>query len=314
MKPYSDKAPYLQAEIGINHQGEKQTALAMIESAASHGADGVKFQAFKADTLINEKRLPDDYAKLKAVELDYSWLPLLRSCAKSNDVDFICTPFDLQALDTLIEIGADAIKIASGDITFDPLLRAAGRSGLPVILSTGASNMQDIHRALDIIDCADVTLLHCVSLYPTLADEVNLHAIVYIGDRLNMRVGFSDHTIGIWAATAAVALGACLIEKHFTLDHSLPGDDHAGAAEPDELARLKANMMEVALARGNYQKLPTTREKAKQAQMRRGLYHYDSLDDVSQNELISTEKVRFLRPENARISLLHDRDIKITGV
>jgi len=280
-----DNPPYLLAEIGINHQGDIDIAMRMIRAAKEAGAHGVKFQTFRADKLFNPKYAPAEHAKFKALELDYDQFAALHMYASQVGIDFISTPFDLDSLDFLVELGVPAIKIASGDLTYTPLLEAAGASGKPVILSTGMADSIDLSCAkwsLMAKGCGELILLHCVSLYPVSPEHAKLGRIRSMPTYQDcgpegcittfpcdcMR-GYSDHTIGNHACIAAVALGAVFIEKHFTLDHDLPGDDHKLAANPQELAELATILEETYIMVKNEMWDVTGPELAKRGAMRR---------------------------------------------
>ena len=217
---------YICAEIGINHMGDLEMAHRLMELADENSADAVKFQCFSADDLVSKELQPELHRELQKKEIGYSDLQNLRVYMEEAclSADLICSVFDPKSVDPLRDyVKVDALKIASGDITNYPLLQAVGESGLPVILSTGASDGREVGRAVELLNksgCYDLIILHCVSLYPTDNSRVNLQAM----DQLRVfgyPVGLSDHTIGNDIAIAAIARGANFIEKHFTFNHHL---------------------------------------------------------------------------------------------
>ena len=246
------------AEAGVNHNGELALACKLIEVAAAAGADKVKFQTFDADRLVTKSAVKAPYqegasdggesqhAMLRRLELTREMHWELIAYCKQCGVDFFSTGFDLESVELLVGLGADSFKIPSGEITNLPYLRKIGHYNKPIILSTGMASLGDIEAALAVLERAGtprtkITVLHCTTEYPTPMVEVNLRAMLTIRDALGVAVGYSDHTPGIEVAVAAVALGASVIEKHFTLDRNLPGPDHKASLEPSELhAMVKA--------------------------------------------------------------------------
>ena len=230
---------YIIAEIGVNHNGSLETALKMLDVAAATGVDCVKFQTFKAEDLASKYADTAEYHKrnvspneknqqemLKRYELKYEDFKILKQRCKELNVDFLSTPFDNGSIDILQKIGVDFWKIPSGEITNVPYLIKIAQTSKPVILSTGMSNMEEIKFAVKLLKengVPDIILLHCNTEYPTPYEDVNLNAMLTIQKETGLKVGYSDHTPGIAVAIAAVALGACVIEKHFTLDKDMPG-------------------------------------------------------------------------------------------
>jgi len=241
------------AECGINHDGDVDKALDMIDIAKVAGADYIKFQTFKADELCTPDSTTSRYIHqvlgegedfrglLKRLELDYGEFMGIKSYCDNVDIGFMSTAFDVESLKDLIEIGIDTIKIASGDITDVLVLDKAKKSGLPIILSTGLADESDIVRALDILKECEVTLLHCVSLYPTELKELGLDRIKYL-KKFKLPVGFSDHTENLISGAVAVGMGVTIIEKHFTLDKTLDGPDHSFSLNPQELTQYIQNV------------------------------------------------------------------------
>jgi sialic acid synthase SpsE len=242
---------FVVAEAGSNHNGDIETARLLIEQAATAGADAVKFQLFKADSLYprtcGEVETPmgrvDLYETLERFALPEAWIPNLTAHAHKVGLVFLCTPFDIKSVDYLAASGVPAFKIASPELNHLPLLRAAASYQKPIICSTGLGTMSDIEEALETIKASwpdpDVILLQCVSSYPTPVDQSNLGAIPTMRRAFGFPVGLSDHTMDSAAVPAmAVLMGACMIEKHFTLSRSLSGPDHPFSLEPGELADL----------------------------------------------------------------------------
>jgi len=245
----------LVAEIGVNHNGSLERALEMIDVAAEAGVDAVKFQSFHAEAAVSrfapnaryqQETTGADESQLemvRALELDFSQHVSLRLRCREQGLLYISSPFDLDSVDELIALRPDLIKIASGEITNLPLLRRVGASGVPLLLSTGMSTLAEVGAAIDVLvragtDREQIVVLQCTTQYPAPVEDANLLAMVAMGDALTMRVGYSDHTLGYEAAIAAIALGAQVIERHFTLDRTLPGPDHAASVDPDGLREL----------------------------------------------------------------------------
>ena len=253
------------AEAGVNHNGSIETAGQLIETAAEAGADLVKFQTFSADRLVTGSASKADYQlettstsesqheMIRKLELSREMHEELIAHCKKCGVGFFSTGFDPQSVDLLAELGLDRFKIPSGEITNLPYLRHIGRYGKPVILSTGMARLGEIEAALEVLEASGtprerVTVLHCNTEYPTPMADVNLKAMLAIRDALGVQVGYSDHTLGIEVPIAAVAMGATVIEKHFTLDRNLPGPDHRASLEPDELKAMVQAIRNIELA------------------------------------------------------------------
>jgi N-acetylneuraminate synthase len=293
-------AIYVIAEAGVNHNGDLGLARRLVDAAADAGADAVKFQTFRAERLASplapkaayQQRSTDaqesQLAMLRRLELPYAWHAELRARAQARGLEFLSTPFDLESLQFLVDLGVPRLKVPSGELTNGPLLWQFARTGLPLIVSTGMATLAEVETALAVIAhgrtqvqepacieavwqqagspvaqaavrCA-ISLLHCTSQYPTPPQEVNLRAIDTLAQAFGLPVGYSDHTAGSAVAIAAVARGARLIEKHFTLDRALPGPDHAASLEPAELAALVRDVRAVALALGDGCKRPQASE------------------------------------------------------
>jgi N-acetylneuraminate synthase len=303
--------PYIIAEAGVNHDGDLDKALALVDAASAAGADAVKFQTFAADRLVSidaekaayQKRTTgadeSQYAMLKRLELSEGDHRVIANRCAERGIEFLSTPFDEESLRFLVDdMRIGRIKIPSGELTNGPLLLAAARTGLPLVVSTGMATMEEIGEALGVIaygvlggddpttaafaECfaseagkstlrAKVTILHCTTEYPAPDDETNLAAVDTLRNAFGLPTGFSDHTVGIAAAIAATARGAVVIEKHFTLDKSLPGPDHAASLEPDELTAMVTACRRVAAMIGDGAKTPTRSESKNSPVARKSL-------------------------------------------
>ena len=251
---------FIIAEAGSNHNGSLEQAKKLIDVAAEAGADAVKFQIFKAEDLYSKYTPEFNYLKgqntyelIKSVETPREWIKELAGYCKEKNIDFLASVFDFEAIDILDKY-VPAFKIASFEIADLELLKYAAGKGKPVIISTGMANLGEIEDAITAIRSVgneDIILLHCNSLYPTPVEIVNLRAIETMKTAFKVPVGFSDHTLGIHIPIAAVAIGACMIEKHFTLDRNLPGPDHSFAIEPDELKEMVRCIREAEKAKGS---------------------------------------------------------------
>lgn len=238
-------SPFLIAEAGVNHGGNFEEALKLADAAKHAGADAVKYQLFDSVKLWGDERI-------KHLELSRVQMKDISAYCKAIGIEFMCTPFDVGALEYLVTLKIARLKIASGCLTNFDLLYAAHQTGLPVILSTGMSTMNEIHRALDTL-AINVTLLHCTSAYPCRLEDVNLNAMDAL-KVFNRPVGFSDHTGGITASIAAAARGAVAIEKHLTLDRNQDGPDHKSSITPKEFKALSLAIIEVSAALGDSEK------------------------------------------------------------
>jgi N-acetylneuraminate synthase/N,N'-diacetyllegionaminate synthase len=296
------------AEAGVNHNGDVDRARALIDAAAGAGADAVKFQSFSADRLVTpaaakaayQRRTTDpaesQAAMLRALELSPDAQRALFAHARARGIVFMSSPFDPDSADLLAALPVPAFKLGSGEITNLPFLAYVAGKGLPVILSTGMSTLDEVVVAVDTIrgaGCRALAVLHCVSDYPARPEDANLHAMATLAAALAAPVGFSDHTPGIAVALAAVALGAAIVEKHLTLDRTLPGPDHAASLEPAELAALVAGVRAVEAALGDGVKAPRGAELANREVARRSLA---AAVDIAAGEVIEAGMVTALRP------------------
>lgn len=256
------------AEAGVNHNGDIDMAKKLIDVAADAGADLVKFQTFSADRLVTESASKADYQKIAtdSVESQHTMLrklelteamhhELIAHCALRS-IGFFSTGFDIESIDLLASFGQQLFKIPSGEITNLPYLRHIGKLGKEVILSTGMSSMEEIESAINALEQSGtprgrITVLHCTTAYPAPMSDINLHAMQSIHTKFGINVGYSDHTLGIEVSLAAVALGATIIEKHFTLDRTLVGPDHKASLEPNELKSMVDGIRNVEEALGD---------------------------------------------------------------
>ena len=299
---------FIIAEAGVNHNGSVELAKKMIDAAKDAGADAVKFQTFKAENVVIEDAQKAEYQKetasseesqygmLKKLELFEDDFEDLADYAGKRDIIFLSSPFDKESVDLLHELDVPAFKIGSGEITDFPLLRYIAKKEKPVILSTGMSILGEVEEALNVIrneGAEDVILLHCVSNYPARIEEVNLRAMETLKQAFKIPVGFSDHTLGITVPIAAVALGACVIEKHFTLDKNLPGPDHKASLEPDELKGMVKGIRDAEKSLGNGVKKPTEDEEQVKKIARRSVI---AKIDISEGTVITEDMLDVKRP------------------
>ncbi|MBN1342019.1 MAG: N-acetylneuraminate synthase family protein [Phycisphaerae bacterium] len=233
---------FIVAEVGVNHNGDRALASELIDAADQAGADAVKLQAFDPDALCSSRHRADEREMLARYTLDEQTLAEMRDRAAAAGLIFLVTPFGFDQVDLIARLDVPAIKVGSGEVTHTPLLRYIGATRLPVLLSTGAADLQDVKRAVTALrrgGCDSIALLHCTSVYPAPDSALNLRAITTMAELFDdCVIGYSDHSMGTTAGLAAVALGAAVIEKHLTMSKTLDGPDHTSSAEPDELARL----------------------------------------------------------------------------
>ena len=290
---------YIIAEIGSNHNNNIETAFKYIKEAKKSGANAVKFQSLKKEKLIspyifkNNKRYKNlSYEKFINLEISDEMHYKLKKFSDKIGIEFISTPFDLEAVDLLEKIGVKKYKIASGDITFYPLLTKIAKTKKSVIISTGASNIKDISNALECFKKkSNISLLHCVSNYPPKWEQMNLLAIKTLINKFNLPVGISDHSPGDMVSVASVALGATIIEKHITFDRSLKGPDHSFAMLIKEFSSMIKKIRNLELSLGDGIKKPTKEEILRQKNIRRSIYDM-------QHKNSSKTKGIWLRPQN----------------
>jgi len=298
------------AEAGVNHCGDPRRALDMVEVAAEAGADVIKFQTFKAEKVVGVLA-PKAAYQVRSTGAEESQLEMVRKLELSPEthrelvlacqrrgIEFLSTAFDEDSLELLLRLGVRRIKVPSGELTNVPLLRKLGACRLPVILSTGMADLEEVAFAVQVLTEAgsektDLTVLHCVTEYPTPPEQVNLLAMLTLGERFGTPVGFSDHTLGWDVTTAAVALGATVIEKHFTLDRSLPGPDHQAALEPRELKAMVKALRTVEAALGDGEKRPAACERSNRTIARRSIV---AARDIAAGEVFDASNLTTLRP------------------
>lgn len=295
------------AEAGVNHNGRVDLARRLVHSAAACGADAVKFQAFDPDQLVTAAADRAPYQRragtssqremLSRLTLPPRAWPQLAALAASRGLEFLLTPFDHVSLELAVAAGARAIKLGSGEITNPPLLRAACRTGLPVLLSTGMSNVEEVDAAVRICRRAGgrrIVLFHCVSAYPAPVAEMNVRAIAAMADRYRVPVGLSDHTTSAVAAAAAVALGAAALEKHLTLDTTMAGPDHAASLDPAAFKAMIDLLRDVESALGDGRKRCMPSESANVRHVRRSCV---AAIDIPRGTIIQRKHLVMKRPE-----------------
>lgn len=299
------------AEAGVNHNGDIGLAKKLIDVAAEANVDYVKFQTFRADTLVsrnakmasyqetNTKSEKSQYELLKKLELSHEQHVLLMDYASSKGIHFFSTAFDVEGLEYLDSLGFEMFKSPSGEITNYPYLRKLAELGKPVILSTGMSTLNEIQEALKILtsnglSLNDITVLHCNTEYPTPYEDVNLKAMMTIAEECKVSVGYSDHTLGIEVPIAAVAMGAKVIEKHFTLDRKMGGPDHAASLEPSELVSMVRAIRNIEKSiTGNGKKEPSNSERKNLSIARKSIH---LLRPLKKGETLRESDLISLRP------------------
>ncbi|MBU0599806.1 N-acetylneuraminate synthase family protein [bacterium] len=292
---------FIIAEAGINHNGEIEMAKKLIIAAAKAGADAVKFQTFSADKLVSRKLRPKAYDLFKSLSLKRADYKELFHIANEERIMFLSTPFDEESARFLAELGVKAMKIASGDITNLPFLSYVGLLCLPVILSTGASNITEVSEAVETLICCRVgqfwnnlVLLHCVSSYPAPLSELNLNVIENMKRIFNVPIGFSDHTTNDYVPLLALAKGACLIEKHFTLDKNMKGPDQKLSLDPQEMAQMIKKIREAEKCFGSpYNKETQLSEMAIRTEARKSVV---VTQDIKSGTIITKEMLSLKRP------------------
>ena len=296
------------AEAGINHDGDLQKAKKMVKIAAEAGADYVKFQSFKADKLVTKDALTSSYIDegshkgesfrdlLRRLELDANDHLELKKYCDELGIKFLSTAFDQESFDFLVELGADVVKIASGDVTNIPLIKYFARSNLPIIMSTGMATLGEIESAIEAIEAEgnkQITLLHCVSWYPAEISTTNLNYMNTLRSAFNYPVGYSDHTLGITMTVAARAMGATVIEKHFTIDKNDFGPDHAASIDAAELHNLIKSVREVEEGLGSSRRTFGEKELGQRNVHRRSIV---ASRPISEGQIVTMEDLTIKRP------------------
>ena len=299
---------FIIAEAGVNHNGSLVLAKKLVDAAKDAGADCVKFQTFVSKNIVSKNAVKAEYQKqqtepeesqqdmLKKLELSFDEFVELNEYCKSKSIEFMSTAFDFDSIDFLDSLGMGTWKIPSGDITNLPYLIKIAKLNKPVILSTGMSTMEDIRSAIKALKengAAELTVLHCTTEYPTPFEDVNLRAMNTIKEEFGVKVGYSDHTKGIEVPIAAVALGATVIEKHFTLDRNMEGPDHKASLEPNELKAMVDSIRHIELALGNGMKQPAESEKKNMAVARKSII---ASKDIKAGDIFTEENLTVKRP------------------
>lgn len=314
---------FIIGEAGVNHNGSIELAKKLIDVAVEAGVNAVKFQTFKTENLVSKDAAKAEYQKettdagesqfdmIKKLELDMDTHKELISYCNSKDIMFLSTPFDLDSIDLLNDLGLEIFKIPSGEITNLPYLRKIGSLNKRVILSTGMADIGEIEDALDVLFESgtkkdDITILHANTMYPTPMEDVNLKAMVTIGNTFDCKYGYSDHTQGIEVDIAAVALGAVCIEKHFTLDNKMEGPDHKASLEPDELISMVKGIRNIELALGSGIKKPSNSEKPNMVVARKSIVAKTS---IKEGDTFSEDNLTIKRPGSGISPMLWDNII-----
>lgn len=301
---------FIIAEAGVNHNGKMDLAYKLVDAAVKAGADAVKFQTFKAESLVSKQAPKAEYQKLttdssesqfemiKKLELSEDMHVKLMDYCKDRDIKFISSPFDNASIDYLNQLGLDIFKVPSGEMINLPYLRKLSSLNKQVIMSTGMADLKEIREALRILISSgtsreNITVLHCNTEYPTPFEDANLKAMLTIRDELGVKVGYSDHTLGIEVPIAAVALGAEVIEKHFTLDKRMEGPDHRVSLEPDELKAMVAAIRNVEKAMGDGVKKPSPSEMKNIQVSRKSIV---AARDIKEGEILSEQNLTVKRP------------------
>ena len=297
------------AEAGVNHNGDINLAKRLVSIAAESGADYVKFQTFQASELVTktaskaryqevEDSQESQFEMLKSLELSKEQHEKLYAQCEKEGIKFLSTGFDVDSIDMLVALGIELIKIPSGEITNYSYLQHIGGLGKPLILSTGMANLAEIEEALDLLvasgsDRNKITILHCTTNYPAEVSEVNLRAMLTIQEKFQCAVGYSDHTLGSEISLGAIALGASVIEKHFTLDKNLPGPDHKASLSPNELKDFVSRIRTLEIALGSFIKGPTESEKDNMKVARRSIV---ASQPIAQGETFTSLNLAAKRP------------------
>ena len=311
------------AEAGVNHNGDLNIAKSLIDVAVDAKVDIVKFQTFSADRLVTKNAIKAQYQldttdknetqydMLKKLELSKSMHEELIAYCKNKNIEFMSTGFDISSIDLLLSLGQNLFKIPSGEITNLPYLQHIGKIQKPVILSTGMSTLCEVHSAISVLEKSGtpkniITVLHCTTAYPVPMVDVNLKAMHTIQNEFDVAVGYSDHTLGIEISIAAVALGACIIEKHFTLDRNLVGPDHKASLEPKELKEMVKAIRNIEIAMGDGIKQMMPSEASNREVARKSLV---AIKDIRNGDIFTNENVAAKRPGNGISPMDLDRII-----
>lgn len=298
---------FIIAEAGVNHNGKLELAYKLVDAAKEAGADCIKFQTFKAEKLVAQSAQKAEYQKattgdssqqdmLKKLELSYEEFVKLKEYCNRKDICFLSTPFDFDSIEFLNSIDMPFWKIPSGEITNLPYLMVLAKTGKPVIMSTGMCNMEEIEAAIRVLEengTTDIRLLHCNTEYPTPFEDVNLKAMETMRKAFGLEVGYSDHTKGIEVPIAATALGATIIEKHFTLDRNMEGPDHRASLEPQELAAMVSSIRHIEKSLGTGVKAPSPSELKNVSVARKSIVASKA---INKGEVFTAENITVKRP------------------
>ena len=310
------KHVYIIAEAGVNHNGRLDLALQLCDAAKEAGVDAIKFQTWKTELIISKNTEMADYQKknlgnddsqydmLKKLELSYDNFRLIKDYCDNIGIQFLSTADETESLDFLCELGMPLIKLGSGEITNIPYLRYCAKKNMPLIISTGMCNLSDVATAFDVLTEAgakDITLLHCTTNYPCPMDEVNLRAMQTLKDAFKCKAGYSDHTMGTEIPIAAVAMGAEIIEKHFTLDRNMEGPDHKASLEPSELKYMVDCIRNIEAALGDGIKKPNKSEVEISKVVLKSIV---AKCDIAKGDVITEDKIAVKRSDSG-ISATH---------
>ncbi len=297
---------YIIAEIGVNHNGNIELAKILIDEAVKSGADAVKFQTFKTEKLVTEYAKMAEYQKanlkkdssqfemLKKLELSYEDFSELKEYCDIKNTTFLSTPFDIESAKFLNSIGVEAFKVSSGDLTNIPLIEYINSFNKPIIISTGMANFEEINDAYNVIeDKNNLAILHCTSNYPAPFDSLNLNVLKIMKEKFNSIVGYSDHTEGIIVPSTAVALGAKIIEKHFTVDKSMEGPDHKASIEPKEFKEMVNNIRIIEMSLGSSEKVIQECEISTTKVARKSIV---AARNINKGDMITIEDLDYKRP------------------
>ena len=301
---------FIIAEAGVNHNGKLELAKKLVDKAKVAGVECIKFQTFKSENCVTSNAEKAAYQRqqadagesqlemLRKLELSFDDFFELKNYCDMQKITFLSTPFDLESIDFLANLGMEFWKIPSGEITNLPYLIKIAKTHKPVIMSTGMSNLDEIQEALNVLEengSGEITLLHCTTEYPASYEDVNLRAMLTLKEKFNTPVGYSDHTMGIEVSVAAVAMGATVIEKHFTLDRSMEGPDHKASLEPHELRAMVSAIRNVEMAMGDGVKKPAKSEMKNIAVARKSIV---ASRNIKKGEVFSEDNLTTKRPGN----------------
>lgn len=311
---------FIIAEAGVNHNGSVEIAKKLVDAACEAGVDAVKFQSFKSEKIVTKGATKAEYQKkttgsgnqyemLKKLEISYEEHIVLQKYCEEKGIMFISTPFDFESVNLLEKIDIPLYKISSGDLTNTPFLRYIAKLNKPMIISTGMANLGEVEAAIETIkECGNgqISLLHCTSNYPTAYEDVNLNAMITLKNAFKLPIGYSDHTIGIEVPIAAVAIGAEIIEKHFTLDKNMEGPDHKASLNPVELKQMVESIRNIEKVFGDGIKKCNKNEESTKEVARKSIV---ASVDIKKGDTISYSNVTFKRPSGGLSPMLVDKII-----